>query len=138
MTNMPTRSERGMVTLWVLGCCLIVLLLGGLVLDMWRVIDARRELVSMADSAAAAGASALDPDAAHAGRLQLDSSRAAALATEALLDNPRGAALEDRVIDVGDTRVDVTVVEQVDFALLDLLGRPGVVIEVHRAAEPRR
>lgn len=132
------RNERGTVTLWVLGCCLIVLLLGGLVLDMWRVIDARRELVSMADSAAAAGATALDDDAAHLGRLQLDANRAALLATRALLDHPRAEALDDRMIDVGDTRVDVTVVEQVDFALLDLLGQPGVVVAVHRAAEPRR
>jgi hypothetical protein len=39
---------------------------------------------------------------------------------------------------VSDARVDVTVIDEVDFALLDLLGRPGVVLEVHRAAEPRR
>jgi hypothetical protein len=132
------RSERGTVTLWVLGCCLIVLLLGGLVLDMWRVIDTRRELGSMADSAAAAGATALDSDAAHLGELRLDPNRATLLAAQAIAEHPRAAALDGQAIDVSDARVDVTVIDEVDFALLDLLGRPGVVLEVHRAAEPRR
>lgn len=55
-------SERGSITLWVLGLSIAILFVGGLSVDLWRVMSDRRELSAVADSAAAAAASALDTD----------------------------------------------------------------------------
>jgi Flp pilus assembly protein TadG len=40
-----------MVTLWVLGCCIMLFALGGLSLDLWRSFAARRALAADADAA---------------------------------------------------------------------------------------
>ncbi|MGH9030897.1 MAG: pilus assembly protein TadG-related protein, partial [Acidimicrobiia bacterium] len=48
------------MTVWMLGLCLMLLLLGGISLDLWRAFSERRALASAADAAAIAGASALD------------------------------------------------------------------------------
>ena len=66
------RDERGTMTLWVLGLCIAVLFLGGLSLDLWRVIAVRRSLVAMADAGATAGANGLDQAALRDGVLRLD------------------------------------------------------------------
>ena len=51
----PDRAdERGTITLWVLGLCISLMFLGGLSLDLWRAVADRRELSSMADTAATA------------------------------------------------------------------------------------
>ena len=53
------NDEHGMITLWILGLVLVLFAVGGISLDLWRVFGDRRELVSMADAAAAAGAFAI-------------------------------------------------------------------------------
>lgn len=53
-------KERGSVTLWILGLGLMLMALSGLSLDMWRLMDERRELAAIADGAAAAAASGID------------------------------------------------------------------------------
>lgn len=61
--NGPTRNpERGSVTLFVLGLGVALLLLGGIALDLWRLLGDRRELSSLADAAAIAATSGLDID----------------------------------------------------------------------------
>ena len=67
-----SRDERGTMTLWVLGLCIAVLFLGGLSLDLWRVITVRRSLVAMADTGATAGANGLDQGCVAGGVLHLD------------------------------------------------------------------
>jgi len=57
------RSESGTITLWMLGLCLMLFLLGGISLDLWRAFSERRALAATADAAAVAGASALDEGA---------------------------------------------------------------------------
>jgi Flp pilus assembly protein TadG len=54
------RREAGTITLWMLGLCLMLFLLGGISLDLWRAFSERRSLAATADAAAVAGASALD------------------------------------------------------------------------------
>src|SRR5262249_60080887 len=54
------RGESGTTTLWMLGLCLMLFLLGGVSLDLWRAFSERRSLAAAADAAAVAGASALD------------------------------------------------------------------------------
>ena len=71
-----SADERGTITLWVLGLCIALMFLGGLSLDLWRAVAVRRELSSMADTAATAGANGVDEGALRAGTLQLDPDRA--------------------------------------------------------------
>ena len=51
-------AEHGTITLWILGLCLMLFLLGGISLDLWRSFSERRALAATADAAALAGASA--------------------------------------------------------------------------------
>ncbi len=55
-------DERGWVTLWGAGLAVALLVLGALVVDVWRVFTERQELGGLADSAAIAGATAIDQD----------------------------------------------------------------------------
>jgi uncharacterized membrane protein len=56
------RSDRGSVTIWVLGLSMLLLTFGGLALDYWRALALQRELASVADSAAIAAASGIDEE----------------------------------------------------------------------------
>src|SRR5262249_61898940 len=86
----------------MLGLCLMLLLLGGISLALWRAFSERRSLAAAADAAAVAGASALD-EAAYRGsgavRLVPADARRRALAS--LADQLDRRALRD-------TRVEAT------------------------------
>lgn len=60
--NHPRQPELGSVTLFMLGLGIALLLLGGIALDLWRLLGDRRELSSLADAAAIAATSGLDID----------------------------------------------------------------------------
>ena len=49
-----SKSERGSVTIWMLGLSVLLLLFGGLALDFWRGLALQRELAAVADSVPAA------------------------------------------------------------------------------------
>src|SRR5882672_9003326 len=70
------RGDRGLLTIWLLGLCLLLLVLGGVSLDLWRVFSERQALAGLADSAALAGAGGLDLDAARRGLVRLDAADA--------------------------------------------------------------
>ncbi|MFZ4583836.1 MAG: pilus assembly protein TadG-related protein [Acidimicrobiia bacterium] len=57
------RRQDGFVGVQVVGWCLILILAGGIALDLWRGYSAQRSASNAADSAAAAGATALDEQA---------------------------------------------------------------------------
>ena len=57
-----SSRERGTITLWLLGLCVMLFALGGISVDLWRSFSTRRALASGADAAALAGASAIDED----------------------------------------------------------------------------
>jgi len=56
------RSDRGSVTLWMLGLSLVLLLFGGTVIDFWRALALQRELAAIADSASVAAAAGIDEE----------------------------------------------------------------------------
>ena len=133
------RDERGTMTLWVLGLCVAVLFLGGLSLDLWRVIAVRRSLVAMADAGATAGANGLDRGRAAAGSC-CASIRCwrAREATDALEEQTGWSAVDAADVDVVGNRVTVTVQAHVDFTLLGIFvhGDP-VEVRASASAEPR-
>jgi len=133
------RRESGTITIWILGLCLMLFLLGGISLDLWRAFSERRALAAAADAAALAGASALDEGAyRRAGTVQLvpaDAERRAAASLARQLD--RGA-LTGSQVRATDQIVVVEVTGDVDFSLLQLLS-PGdsFGITVRATARPQ-
>ncbi|MEZ5257014.1 MAG: pilus assembly protein TadG-related protein [Ilumatobacteraceae bacterium] len=83
--NRDRPDDAGSVTLWTLGAVLLVLVLGGLTIDLYAGFAARRNLAAAADSAAQAGANALDVAAyRHDGTRQLDPELATQLAEQSI------------------------------------------------------
>jgi Flp pilus assembly protein TadG len=136
-TRFGAPDERGTITLWVLGLSISLLFLGGLSLDLWRAVAERRQLSSMADSAAAAAANGIDVEALRSGTVHLDPLRARAIALASLDEDPHSADLD--VVDVEFTgdRITVTLRDHVRFSLLGIfMGGRHFDIAVHASAQP--
>jgi hypothetical protein len=134
-------DEHGTITLWVLGLCLCVMMLGGMSLDLWRGITMRRELQSMADAAAIAGADGLDQQSLRNGGAALDPTLVRELAQQNLAAQSDARAVDDADIAIaGDgATVVVDVRGHVDLSLLGLLGgHRRLDVSVHASAQPRR
>lgn len=131
-------SERGSVTIWLLGLVVAVCFLGGLSLDLWRVFAHRQHLVGLADAAAIVGAGAIDEAAFRAGRgVHLDPVRARQRAVAYLRARiPPGTSLQLRA---GTGFVAVRLSGSVPLTLLRVL-TPDASIPVAGAAtvQPRR
>ena len=134
---MPARSESGFATLFVLGICLVVLLLGSLVVDFWRVLEARRELLAIADSAAAAGANGLDAGALRNGRVAIEPTRARALVFDSLGRDPEFSGVDAAAISVREDSVTVRLSAHVHFGLAGLLVE-GLDVRATGRATPHR
>jgi hypothetical protein len=132
------RDQRGMITLWVLGLTVAVLFLGGLGVDLWHAIAARREVSLMADTAATAGANGLDESALRGGRLRLDADRVRAQVAAQLAQYPASARITGEDVSVDGIRVTVVLRERVRFSLLGIF-MPGeqFVVQAGATAEPQ-
>lgn len=120
-------GERGSASLWLLGLGLALLLLGGMSLDLWKVLGDRRELAALADAAAVAAASGVDEAAWRAtGEVVLDAERATTLALGVLAGSAgEGDLSAPPVVEVSAGSVRVFLVRQVDFTVLGLLVEDG-------------
>ncbi len=132
-------DDRGAVTIWVLGLAIAMLGLGGISLDLWRVMGARSELAVMADSAAVAGASEVDVVAFRDDPtvIKLDRPRAEAAASAYLAGSTFSAAPD---LTATDTLMTVTLYREVELTLLKILtigGAQSVPVSVSGSSEPR-
>lgn len=110
-------SDRGSITIWMLGLSILILVFGGLALDYWRALALQRELAAVADSAAIAAASGIDEATYRAtGELVLDPVRARQLAETAV--QWQGVDVIARDVDVSPASVTVTLTAAVDMGLL--------------------
>jgi len=110
-------SDRGSVTIWMLGLSILLLVFGGLALDYWRALALQRELAAVADSAAIAAASGIDEEVYRAtGEVVLEEIRARGLAESAV--EWQGVELLDLAVDVESTSVSVTLTGEVELGLL--------------------
>ena len=137
--NLVARRESGTITLWMLGLCLMLFLLGGISLDLWRAFSERRSLAASADAAAVAGASALDEAAYRStGAVRLVPEDAQRRAHASLADQLDRRALRDARVDATEDTVMVSVAGSVDFSLLQIVA-PGdeFAITVHATARPQ-
>jgi uncharacterized membrane protein len=123
----------------MLGCCLLVLALGGLSLDLWRAFSERRAAASTADAAALAAASAIDEDRYRStAAVVLVPELAQARAQASLHAQLDIASVRSTQITIADDRASVTVRAHVDFTLLRLLGTGGFDVVVTSTAAPAR
>jgi Flp pilus assembly protein TadG len=129
-----------MVVLWLLGVSTMLLMLGGLSIDLWHVFSERRALVGAADAAAYAGASGIDLDAYRRdGTVRLGPA-AEELARASLAGQGDLAALAGTpAIAVAPERVTVVLEGRVELTLLRLLapGTDALDLRVSASAEPR-
>ena len=139
MTPPPDISaERGTITLWILGLCVLLLPLGGLGLDLGRAFSARRSLGATADAAALAGAGALDIAAYRAdGSVRLDPTRAEARARRSVADQLDADAVRAVRVHVEADTITVEVEGDVDLTLLRLLrGAEPFTVTASATARP--
>ena len=120
----PTR-ERGSVVLFLLGLGVALLLLGGIALDLWRLVGERRELASLADAAALAATSGIDIGAfRQSGVLQLEPGSVDLLIEGVLLEQSDDFVSELRrpvvEYDLDGCDVAVRLEKTFDFSLLAL------------------
>lgn len=113
------RSDRGSVTLWMLGLSLLLLLFGGLVIDFWRALALQRELAAIADSASVAAASGIDEEYYRStGEVLIDPSRAVGLGSA------YAAAQDVELVDIAVSpaadglSVSVLVVDELELGLM--------------------
>jgi Flp pilus assembly protein TadG len=126
------------MTLFVLGVCVAVLMLGALSVDFWRVLAVRRSLAAMADASATAGANGVDEAALRQGRLTLDPARARALASSELDHESDASTITSADVDADGGSVRVTLGAEVDVGLLTLLGvHEPIPVRVSATAAPR-
>lgn len=111
------ESDRGSVTIWILGLSMLLLVFGGLALDYWRALALQRELAAVADSAAIAAASGIDEEVYRAtGDVVLEPGRARGLAESAVAW--QGVDVVGLTVDVASTSVSVTLAGEVELGLL--------------------
>ncbi len=138
-------SERGSISTLGLGMTLLLFVVGGISIDLWRVVAARQDLSQRADAAATAGANAIDADEFRfSGELILDPPLAIAAAEE-VLGSPSTweftgtGRVEARDPDLLPNDMVVTLTREVDFALLGILSdQKSVTITVQSVASPQR
>jgi uncharacterized membrane protein len=132
-------AERGTIGLWLLGLCLMLLLLGGLSLDLWRAFSERRALAGMVDAAALAGASGIDVAALHTGGpALLHPVEAERLAAASLAGQQAAPALRSARVAASPQSITVRASAQVDLTLLRLLaGDRPLEVRVTATSGPR-
>ena len=137
----PRSGQRGSVTIWGLGLTLIIAAFAGLVIDTWRVFAERQDLSGMADSAAIAGATAIDIDHLNeTGEVILDAAAAELRALDYLQEQD-GWSGEIGYAIVGSpdgATITVALEKDVDFTLLGPLlpGEAPLHITVTSLASP--
>lgn len=139
MATRRAHGEAGTILPWMLGLLMVVMLLAGLSIDMWRAIGAERALSTAADAAAAAGANGIDEAAYRRdGTVQLDPARARDLAAQSLDAQPEATMISGARIDANTGRVSVRVEATVAFTLTRLFLPGGVTVSAVSDAAPRR
>lgn len=113
------RSDRGSVTIWMLGLSLLLLVFGGLALDFWRGLVLQRELAAVADSAAIAGAAGIDVEQyRETGDVLLDPVRSRELAASSVAFQDAEVSGVSVSIGPGGESVTVVVEGAVELGLL--------------------
>lgn len=131
-------DERGSVTVWLMILPILVMLVGGMTVDLWTALSARGRIAAIADEAAAAGATAVSVDSGRAQTQQvtLDPAEAQLRALVAVDTHPGVIDVTGRSALASPTMVEVTVTSTFDFLFLRLVGATSTPISVTARAAP--
>lgn len=131
-------SERGSITLWMVGLVMVVFAVGGIALDLWRGLSAHRFVASTVDAAAVAAGSAIDEDRWRLdGILSLDPLRVEERVSAAVGAQAGGPELMYSVVTAPDgSEATITAVTTVDLTLLALLVEGELDVSARATAEP--
>jgi Flp pilus assembly protein TadG len=133
-------TDRGLITVWFLVLIPLMIGIGGLGLDLWRVISERGALAEAADASARAGANGIDEIVFDEhGTLILDPARAEELA-QTNLDEQAADTLDSLTrSDISSTTEEVRVVldGEIDMTLLRFFGTDSVDVRVESEATPQ-
>lgn len=135
------RRQCGSVTIWGLGLTIVLAGFAGLVIDTWRVFAERQDLSGMADSAAIAGATAVDIlHLDETGEIVLDGDLAAdrALAYLVSQDGWSDEIAAQAIPSPDGASITVILEKDVDFTLLGpfLPGEEPLHVSVTSLASP--
>jgi uncharacterized membrane protein len=134
------RSERGSVTIWVLGLSLVIMGFGGVALDFWRALATQRELAAIADAASVAAASGIDEAHYRAtGEVILESARARLLGALSIASQDEDLESSEVRVAGDGGRVDVIVSDSIDAGFIGFFtGEDGrLVVRATSSAVPR-
>jgi Flp pilus assembly protein TadG len=127
------RGERGSVLISGMLLTLALLMVLGAAVDIGHAFIVRRDLSSLADGAALAGAQQLDQQAIHQGQLALDPQQAQVAALSALSGEPGIEAQANATPE----QVHVQVTRRFPTILLRLVGLAGLTVSAQANATPR-
>jgi Flp pilus assembly protein TadG len=127
------RREHGSVLITGLLLTLALLMVLGAAVDIGHAFIVRRDLSSLADGAALAGAQQLDQQAIHQGQLALDPQQAQAAALSALSGGSGIQAHADATFE----QVHVQVTRRFPTILLRLVGLADLTVSAQANATPR-
>lgn len=125
------------MTIWAMGLSLLLFGVGFLSLDLWSGFAARQEAAAIADSAAIAGATALDEGAWRSGVMALEPATAETRALAAAVTHPGWSGSMKVTATATTGGVTVSVTRSIPFRFIAALV-PGQVanITVSGYAEP--
>ena len=127
------RSERGSVLITGLLLTLALLMVLGAAVDIGHAFIVRRDLSSLADNAALAGAQQLDQQAIHQGQLALDPQQAQAAALSTVSGEP---GIQVQAV-ATPAAVHVQVTRRFPTILLRLVGLSDLTVSAQANAAPR-
>jgi Flp pilus assembly protein TadG len=136
------RDDEGTIILWLLGLCVVLLFVGGLSLDLWRVLSERRALAGVADAASIAGSSGIDEVRFRStGEVRLDPALAEGRARASLTEAPDTGPLTAAAVTATEDGVVVVLSGTVPLTLMRVLLPPeaaSIDLRVRAVAGPRR
>lgn len=135
-----SKSERGSVTIWMLGLSVLLLLFGGLALDFWRGLALQRELAAVADSAAIAAASGIDEEYYRTtGEVILDATRSRALALTSVAAQDVDLRSVSSTTSADLVSVTVIVIAELELGLLGVFVDESepLIVRASATASPR-
>jgi uncharacterized membrane protein len=127
------RGEHGSVLITGLLLTLALLMILGAAVDIGHAFIVRRDLSSLADNAALAGAQQLDQQAIHQGQLALEPQQAQAAALSTLSGE---TGIQVRA-DATSAQIHVQVTRRFPTILLRLVGLADLTVSAQANAAPR-
>jgi Flp pilus assembly protein TadG len=133
VTRKRLGDQRGSVLITGLLLTLALLMVLGAAVDIGHAFIVRRDLTSLADNAALAGAQQLDQQAVHQGQLALEPRQAQAAALSTLSGEP---GIQVRA-DATSADVHVQVTRRFPTILMRLVGLSDLTVSAQADAAPR-